>query len=111
VPSAARRRALADAPAPQLVVSYWDEGLQAYSRRGMVSMPSPAPSGAVLTWRANFTAASDADLPLAWSLALPGCRELLVNCSDAWERTLTLSLDPETSVGDPVVRCSDDTAS
>ena len=90
-------------------VLFWDTVVGAYSSVGVVTMANPAPAGAVLSWRPGFRANSAEDLPLAWSLALPGCTEQLVNCSDAWERTLAVSLDPQQSIGDPVVACADDT--
>ena len=88
-------------------VLFWDTAAGAYSAVGVVTMANPAPAGAVLSWRPGFRANSAEDLPLAWSLALPSCVEQLLNCSDAWERTLAVSLNPHQSIGDPVVACAD----
>ena len=109
--AAALRSAAADAaagtgPAP-VAGLYWNVALGAYTSDGMVSMPNPAPPNASMTWRDGFVSASPDDLPLAWSLSYPGCSEILVNCTDEWERTLAVSFDPQSSLGDPVVSCGD----
>ena len=90
-------------------VLFWDTAVGSYSSFGVVTMANPVPAGAVLSWRPGFRANSTEDLPLAWTLTLPGCAEQLLNCSDAWERTLAVSLDPQQSIGDPVVACAEDT--
>ena len=101
LPSPASGNAPGIAPA----ITFWDAAKGAYSSAGVVTMPNPAPPGAALSWRANFSAASAADLPLAWAAAVPGCAELVLNCSDAWEATLAVSLDPQAALGAGVVRC------
>jgi hypothetical protein len=101
---------VATPPGGSGTVLFWDPAAGAYSSAGVVTQPNPAPRGALLTWRPAFTASSADDLPLAWAMQLPGCAEQLLNCSDAWERTLAVSLDPQARVGDPVVACGADVA-
>jgi hypothetical protein len=111
-----------DASAAPVTLQFWDAAAQAYSTAGVTSMPNPAPRGAAFSWRPGFTAASYADIGLAWQMdtgadnsnasasAFSGCRELVLNCSDSWERSLAVSFDPEEWVGDPVLACGADDA-
>ena len=86
-------------------VRYWDKKSSSYSSAGIVTMPNPHPPNATCVWRSDFVASSVEDLPLAWAMEYPGCRELLVNCSDPAERLLPISLNAQSGIGDPVVTC------
>ena len=89
------------------VVRYWDTGAGAYSSEGLVTAPNVIPPNSNLGWRANFSAGSTSELALAWVLSAPSCSELFLNCSDEWERSQAISLDPENRLGqDPLVVCS-----
>ena len=87
------------------LVQFWDPVAGVYDTAGLVTQPNPAPAAANISWRPGFEASGPADLPLAWALAHPGCAEIVVNCSDPTVNTLAVSLDPQQSLGDPVVSC------
>ena len=56
---------------------WYDGAAQEYSTVGCVSLPDPLPAGHTVAWAANFTAARDADMMRAWTIAGP----LAANCS------------------------------
>jgi hypothetical protein len=79
--------------------AFWDDGLQAYSSAGLVSIPNPAPPASQLTlgWVSNFSATSDDVLPLAWNVsgaAADGCRDSWLDCGVAALQTLTVAACP-----------------
>jgi hypothetical protein len=100
------------APGASAQAAFWDTVAQRYSTNGVVAMPNPSPLGVTLTWDAAFDPSAK-ELNRAWHMsgpALVGCREILLNCSDPVQRvTQRVSLDPEESIGDPVVGCGNRT--
>jgi len=98
--------AAAESPPLTVVVRFWNETSASYSTVGISTMPNPQPPNATFVWRTDFSAKSDNDMPLAWAMVYANCNELLINCSDADERNLQISLNPQSSIGDPVVTCS-----
>ncbi len=93
--------------------AFWDTAAQRYSTDGVVTIPNPAPPGVTLDWVADFDPTAK-ELNRAWRMSGPAmrtCREILLNCSDPLQRlTQAVSLDPEESIGDPVVDCGNRTS-
>jgi hypothetical protein len=87
-------------PGMQARCTFWDAAAGAYSADGCTSMPNPAPAAQWLTlaWRANFTLATPAALSGAWEAAGPllaGCRETLLDCTNATQRTKKVVVNPD----------------
>jgi hypothetical protein len=80
--------------------SFWDTSAVAYSSDGCTSLPNPSPPAEWLTlsWRRNFTLATPAALSGAWEAAGPlldGCRETLLDCTNATQRTRKVVVNPD----------------
>ena len=66
---------------------WYDTAVQNYSTVGCAAIPEPAPPGHTLTWAANFSVASDADMAAAWRIAGPlfdaaACTTTILDCSN-----------------------------
>jgi hypothetical protein len=100
-------------PGASAQAAFWDAATQRYSTDGVVAIPNPAPLDLTLDWDATFDPSAK-ELNLAWIMSGPllrGCRQILLNCSDPVQQlTQRVSLDPEESIGDPVVVCGNRTA-
>jgi hypothetical protein len=73
---------------------FWDSTALNYSSAGMVAIPNPAPPGVLLDWVANFSASSDAILPLAWNIVggVDDCTDASLNCGDPSQRGTTVAV-------------------
>ena len=60
---------------------FWDVAAASYSSSGCVGAPNPVPPGCSVSFPANLTIASDADLAAAW--AITGCPALTAGCASA----------------------------
>ena len=85
---------------------YWDGQAGAYSGAGLVAGPNPVAPNSTFTWRTGFAADStQSNLAMAWSLAVDGCTEQFLNCSDTLVASWAVSLDPDAEVGGAIMRC------
>ena len=95
-----------------VVTQFWDNTAvpPAYSSYGCVTMPSQTPPLLEIYWDPHFSASKFGDdLQFAWQLSgapMVGCTQTILNCSDPSEASQLVSLDPQSSIGDPVVGCS-----
>ncbi len=90
----------------QAICAFWDVKAKAYSTRGCVGIPSPAPPAHNLSWVAGFTAANDSALAYAWTMSgqlLDGCRMTVLDCNDAAPRKVYP--DPQSPLTEPAIAC------
>jgi hypothetical protein len=59
----------------------------------VVAIPNPAPPGVRLDWVANFSASSDAIMPLAWRIVsgADNCTDESLNCGEPSQRGITVA--------------------
>jgi hypothetical protein len=92
--------------------TFWDTAALQYSSTGCAGIPYMRPAAHTLSWLADFSVASDAEMAQAWSISGPlvtSCAAQLLDCSmDAsGKQTATqLSPNPANPFDFPAINCS-----